>query len=196
MAKLEKVIALVNRKGGVSKTTSSVYLAMCLHRAGHHVTGVDTDPEKSWLKWQSAGEIPYPVVAGNRDELKKQVAALSGFVVIDTPPNDGEIIYRAASIADEVIVPLAATALDVNRLASTLMIVADVEGMRDTPLASVLLTKWIGGLVISKEVETTLSEQKVPLLQARIRGLTRYQGFTAPSYLDEYQKVLRELEIV
>ncbi len=196
MVNLEKVIALVNRKGGVSKTTSSVYLAMCLHQGGYPVTGVDTDPEKSWLKWHAAGEIPYSVVPGKRDELKKQITDLSGFVVIDTPPNDGEIIYRAASVADEVIIPLAATALDVNRLASTLTIVADVEGMRGIPLASVLLTKWTSGFAISKEVETTLSEQDVPLLQTRIRSLTRYQGFNVPSYLDEYQKVLTELEVI
>lgn len=190
-----KVISLVNRKGGVSKTTSSVYIAMCLHSMGKPVTGIDTDPERSWLKWSAAGVIPYPVEAGNREDLKKQVSQLDGFVVIDTPPNDGEIIYKAASISDEVIIPLAATALDVNRLASTLSIVADVEEMRSTPLASVLLTKWVNNLAISKEVEVALAEQKVPLLETRIRNLTRYQGFDTPAYLDEYQNVVRELEI-
>lgn len=191
----KKVISLVNRKGGVSKTTSSVYLAMCLHTKGEPVTGVDTDPERSWLKWSDAGAIPYPVVAGDRDDLKKQVAKLEGFVVIDTPPNDGEIIYKAASISDEVIIPLAATALDVNRLASTLSVVADVEEMRDRALASVLLTKWVTNFAISKEVEAALTEQEVPLLTTRIRNLTRYQGFETPTYLEEYENVLKELEI-
>ena len=192
----EKVLSLVNRKGGVSKTTSSVYLAMCLHQRGKPVTGVDTDPERSWLKWSSAGVIPYPVIASDRDGLKRQVGQLSGFVVIDTPPNDGEVIYKTASISDEVIIPLAATALDVNRLASTLAVVADVEEMRGKPLASVLLTKWTTNFAISREVETALAEQKVPLLDARIRSLTRYQGFDTPSYLEEYDKVLDELGVV
>lgn len=195
MSGLEKVIALVNRKGGVSKTTSSVYLAMCLYQMGRPVTGIDTDPEKSWLKWSSAGVIPYPVIACDRDTLKEQVAQLSGFVVIDTPPNDGEIIYKTASISDEVIVPLAATALDVNRLASTLAVVADVEEMRGKPLGSVLLTKWANNFAISKEVEATLGEQGVPLLDAKIRSLTRYQGFDTPTYLEEYEKVLIELGV-
>ncbi len=191
----QKVISLVNRKGGVSKTTSSVYLAMCLHNMGEPVTGIDTDPERSWLKWSEAGVIPYPVMAGDRDDLKKQVNQLKGFVVIDTPPNDGEVIYKAASISDEVIIPLAATALDVNRLASTLAIVADVEEMRSKPLASVLLTKWANNFAISKEVETALAEQKVPLLETRIRSLTRYQGFDTPSYLEEYDRVIAELGV-
>ena len=196
MRNLEKVVALVNRKGGVSKTTSSVYLAMCLHRAGKQVTGVDTDPEKSWLKWYAAGVLPYEVIEGDRDNFTKQVKQMDGFVVIDTPPNDGEIIYKAASISDEVIIPLAATALDVNRLASTLNAVADVEEMRNQPLASVLLTKWQDNLIISKEVEAALAEQEVPLLDTRIRSLTRYQGFDTPVYLEEYQAVLTELEVL
>ena len=191
-----KVVSFVNRKGGVSKTTSSVYLAMCLHQAGKQVTGVDTDPEKSWLKWHAAEVLPYEVVEGDRDNLTKQIKEIEGFVVIDTPPNDGEIIYKAASISDEVIIPLAATALDVNRLASTLNAVADVEEMRNRPLASVLLTKWQDNLVISKEVEADLAEQEVPLLDARIRSLTRYQGFGTPTYLEEYQAVLTELEVL
>lgn len=191
----KKVISLVNRKGGVSKTTSSVYIAMCLYKMGKAVTGIDTDPEKSWLKWSAAGAIPYPVVAGNRDDLKKQVNELTGYVVVDTPPNDGEVIYKAASVSNEVIIPLAATALDVNRLASTLSIVADVEEMRDKPLASVLLTKWTMNFAISKEVEAALAEQEVPLLNTRIRSLTRYQGFDTPIYLEEYQNVIKELEI-
>ena len=191
-----KVVSFVNRKGGVSKTTSSVYLTMCLHRAGKQVTGIDTDPEKSWLKWHAAEVLPYEVVEGDRDNLTKQIKGVEGFVVIDTPPNDGEIIYKAASISDEVIIPLAATALDVNRLASTLNAVADVEEMRNRPLASVLLTKWQDNLVISKEVEAALAEQEVPLLDARIRSLTRYQGFGTPMYLEEYQAVLTELEVL
>lgn len=190
------IISLVNRKGGVSKTTSSVYLAMCLYKAGQQVTGIDTDPEKSWLKWHSSGVLPYPVIEGDRDSLTKQVKQFEGSVIIDTPPNDGEIIYKAASISDEVILPLAATALDVNRLASTLSAIADVEEMRNKPLASVLLTKWQENLVISKEVEAALAEQEVPLLDTRIRSLTRYQGFDTPTYLEEYQNVLKELEVL
>jgi len=196
LSESEKVISLVNRKGGVTKTTSAVYIAMCLHKAGLDVTGIDTDPEQSWLKWHSAGALPYPVVEGDKDSLTKQVKKLSGFVVIDTPPNDGEILYKAGAVSDEVIIPLSATALDINRLSSTLTAIADVETMRDKPLASVLLTKWQDNLNISREVGAALKEQNVPLLDARIRSLTRYTSFETPSYLEEYKAVLTELEIL
>jgi chromosome partitioning protein len=93
-----KRIALVNRKGGVGKTTSAGYLAMALHNMGQQVTGVDTDSERGWLKWHKACSLPYPVIGSDAETLREDVEALQGFVVIDTPPNSGEIIYKAASL--------------------------------------------------------------------------------------------------
>jgi chromosome partitioning protein len=115
---------------------------------------------------------------------------------LDTPPNDEAIIYRAASVADEVIVPLAPTSLDVGRLVTTIKTVADIERMRGRPLASVLLTRWSARFNISREVHDLLKERKMPLLDARIRQLTRYTEFTTPSYLEEYEAVLSELEVI
>ena len=189
------IISLVNRKGGVTKTTSCAYIAMCLYKAGHNVTGVDTDPEKSWEKWHSSGSLPYSVIESTGEQLQEKIKTLKGYIVIDTPPNDGEILFQAGAVSDEIIIPLEATGLDVNRIASTLKSIATVEKMRGKPLASVLLTKWKGQQNISKEVETELNHANVPLLDSRIRDLTRYKSFNTPSYLEEYQNVLKELEI-
>ena len=191
------VFALVNRKGGVSKTTSSAYISMCLYKRGYKVTGIDADSDESWLKWSQAdgGTFPYEVIAAERDNLVEQIDNLQGCVVIDTPPNDGEIIYDAASIADEVIIPLSPTGLDVNRLATTISTVANVERMRGKPLASVLLTRWREGLKIGKEVTDKLQDKSIPLLDSKIRLLTRYEGFSLPTYLDEYEAVLNELGV-
>lgn len=192
----EKIIVLANRKGGTGKTTSSAYLAAVIHERGHKVTGIDTDPDQSWLKWARAGMLPYDVVAGDRDKLVEQVETMEGFVFIDTPPNDEAVIYRAGSIADEVIVPLAPTGLDVGRLGTTIRPIADLERMRGAPLASVLLTRWNSRLNLSRDVDELLGEKKMPLLDARIRQLTRYAEFARPTYLEEYEAVLKELEII
>lgn len=190
----KKVFALVNHKGGVTKTTSSAYIAMCLHNKGYIVTGIDADPEKSWLKWSQAAKFPYEIIEIDKD-IVEQINNLQGYVVIDTPPNDREIIYDVASVADEVIIPLSATGLDVNRLAKTISTVANVERMRKKPLASVLLAKWREGLKIGKEVMDKLEDKDVPLLDNKIRLLTRYEGFEVPEYLDEYEAVLNELGV-
>ncbi len=192
----DKIIAFVNRKGGVGKTTSAAYVAMCLHSSGSPVTGIDADPDKSFLKWHSTGVLPYEVREVDRSALAKQIKSLPGIVVIDTAPNDPEIIYEVGDLADELIVPLAATGLDVNRLATTLKAVARVEKMRNRPLSSVLLVKWSKTQNISREVQQTLEDEGLPLLESKIRDLTTYKSFDRPDYLEEYRAVLTELEVL
>ena len=191
-----KVIALVNRKGGVGKTTSAGYIAMCLHEAGHKVTGIDLDPERSWVKWHSVGELPYPVRQGYLSELKQIKETTEGYLVIDSPPNDRDVVQDLPELCDEVIIPLTPTSFDLNRLSTTLKAIAEGEQRIGKALASVLLTRYKSGLNMAKDVKVLLEEKKVPLLDTKIRDLTRYTSFTTPTYLDEYKTVLVELGVL
>ena len=190
------VIALINRKGGVTKTTSAAYISMCLHQAGKTVTAVDADPDQSLIKWNEAANFPFTVLPADNKNIDTVVKGLQGYVVIDSPPNDGEIVFATSLLADEVIVPLSATGLDVNRLSTTLTGVTKVEEARGKALTSVLITKWRHNLIIGKEALEILKENNIPLLEQKIPLATRYEGFGLPEYLDEYQAVLKELEIL
>lgn len=196
MVDSKTIIALVNRKGGTGKTTSSIYISAALSSVGKQVTGIDLDPDASWLKLKSSGGLNYPVVVGDRENLSQQIQNLGGYVVIDTPPNDEAIIYKVCLLADEVIVPLQSSLLDLARFISTINSIAEIEQGRNKPLASVLLTMWRDSYKISKEVEDTLKSTEAPLLQNKIRHLVRYKQDDTPAYLDEYQEVLKELEIL
>src|SRR3954453_15224243 len=44
-ARVARVIALANQKGGVAKTTSTLNLAVALAEQGHRVLAVDLDPQ-------------------------------------------------------------------------------------------------------------------------------------------------------
>ena len=156
-----KTITLVNRKGGVGKTTSAAYIAMCFHDADKPVTGLDLDPEASLIKWHQTGSLPYPVVKGDLANLSSQIAELESNVIIDTPPNDELVIRQTAKVADEVMIPLAPTAQDANRLAGTLSIVAEVEKERQQPLASVLVVRWIERRLLSQEFMEALEQEQV-----------------------------------
>ena len=192
----QKVIALINRKGGTGKTTSAGYIAQIFHNL-NGVIGLDLDPDQSWLKWHRAGVLPYSVITGERDDLHEQIEKISSeVVVIDTPPNDEAVIFKVASVANEVIIPLAPTTFDVGRIVTTMKTVADVERLRKLPLASVLLTRWQPSLKVAQEVVALLEEREAPLLDSRIRQLTRYTEFSEPVYLDEYEAVLSELGVL
>jgi chromosome partitioning protein len=99
----------------------------------------------------------------------------------------------AASVADRVVVPVAPTGVDVNRLRATLEVLLDVEATRGELDTSILLTRWDGRKRLAREAEELLG--MFPLLEARIRALTRYEnGFGGrPAYLEEYGQAWREV---
>ena len=193
---MSTVIALINRKGGVGKTTSACYIAACLAAENKPVLGLDLDPEQSWLNWYAQGVLPYEVKETTLAKLERDITAFDGYVVIDSPPNSRDAIEDIPMLADEVIVPLAPTVLDVNRLLGTVKAVAKAEKLRNKPLGSVLLVRYRQGLNLAKNVTDALEEQGFPLLENKIRQLTRYEEMSAPEYLEEYQAVLKEIEVL
>ena len=81
------ILTLGNRKGGVGKSTSAVYLA-CLLAKDSRTLIVDADPQGSILSWsEEAGEgFPAAVVQWATRDLAKRVTDVAGdyqHIVID-----------------------------------------------------------------------------------------------------------------
>jgi chromosome partitioning protein len=136
------VLAVVNRKGGTSKTTTAVFLAHALHEQGRTVLLVDADPQASALTWSEtvaavAGEgFPFPVIALPTRELHKQLPDVIGnrfdAVVIDTPPLEERagIVASALRLATLAVVPVAPTPIEYQRLSQVREVVADTAAFR------------------------------------------------------------------
>ena len=190
------IVAIVNLKGGVGKSTTAIYFATVASEGGEVVV-LDADNESSALEWAESGELPFEVVPVQRDRMARQAREAEGerrkVVIVDTPPNDREVLRAAASVADRVVVPVAPTGVDVNRLRATLEVLLDVEATRGELDTSILLTRWDGRKRLAREAEELLG--MFPLLEARIRALTRYEnGFGGrPAYLEEYGQAWREV---
>lgn len=115
---MTKTIAIVNFKGGVGKTTTAVYLATLLSRSGS-VLLKDADPQGSTTEWlEDIDELPFAFEIANIKNIGKTKDF--DYVVIDTPPQNSEILKAAMAVADLSIVPMSTSELDLSRMISTL----------------------------------------------------------------------------
>lgn len=200
------IVSVVNLKGGVGKTTTVMHLAAIAAGRGRDVVVLDGDNERSATAWaHAAAEAGDPltfdvrhVEADDAAVTARTLARGGTTVIIDTPPNSREFLWAAASVADAVLVPTPPTGVDINRLGSTLRVLASIDAARgDQPLnAMVLLVRFSGGRRLAREAAALLEERQLPVLEATVRDLERYkQAFgQQPVYLLEYEEVWDELE--
>lgn len=192
-------LAVANLKGGVTKTTSAVYLAAALAQRGPTLL-VDADPTGSAKSWSdTAGTFPAVVVG--LDTPRTFAASLADLaeryehVVIDTPPLVPALVRAAVLVADVVLIPVAPTAIDLDRIRATLDLIAEVEA-QNAPDIRVLVAKARAGTSSREAVRDVLGEFGVPLLVAEIPLRERFaQAWgTVPSGTDpDYAAVLVEL---
>lgn len=188
-------LAAVSTKGGTGKTTSCVYLATALHRRGRTLA-LDTDKQGSLLSW-SAG-LPFNVVSVPTRDVHRRAGDLSAdyeHLVMDSPPGDEGIIRSVILAVDIVIVPVSATGLDLDRLAPTWDLLAELESIHPVAVG-VLLTKIRAGTRSSREARAVLTDMKYPVLDTEIPLAEAYAGTfgATPVTLGRYDDLLTELQ--
>lgn len=194
-------IALVNLKGGVSKTTSSIYLATAFSRRGKTLL-VDADPQGSSLSWtegaeENGGEVGFAVVGLPTRDLHKKLLKVADdyeYVVIDTPPGDPAITKAALMASEVAIVPISAAAMDINRFQPTLEAIAEVEPLNSLEYR-VLLTQVQRISREGQDARLVMEEVNLPVLEAEVPYLRAYKrAFGAPiDDLADYEAVANEL---
>jgi chromosome partitioning protein len=123
MTDMIKVVTVLQQKGGVGKTTIAVHLATQIKELFPtlKIALADADPQKSATVWLSNGPeengVSVHQVASDvegkslMDELTSIDADL---VVVDLPPAIAAISMRAALYSDLILVPVGASALDIE----------------------------------------------------------------------------------
>src|SRR5437899_1481193 len=78
--KTTMIIGVLNRKGGVGKTTVAINVAATLAAAGARVLLVDADPQASALSWSSMRERDhlFAVVGMARPTLHRELPGIGG----------------------------------------------------------------------------------------------------------------------
>ncbi|WP_339110171.1 ParA family protein [Thioclava sp. GXIMD4216] len=157
------VIVMASPKGGVGKSTCAVLLASEFARMGAEVTVLDCDPNKSLTRWASHGTPKGVTLLSEigRAEIVPTIRGADGdgrIVVVDLEGVASQLVSRAISQADLVIVPMQPTALDAEIGSEALALVREEEEALGRKIRhAVVLTKT--SAAVKSRVQKELEEQ-------------------------------------
>ena len=114
-----KVLSFVCQKGGTSKTTTAINLAVEALSYGLEVVVIDLDPQVSACDWKDIRGDSSPVVAATPvPHLERTLKAAeengAELVIIDTAGRTNDAASAAARVADLIFVPVQPSLIDLK----------------------------------------------------------------------------------
>jgi chromosome partitioning protein len=171
-----KVISLICQKGGTSKTTTAINLAVEATACGLEVALIDLDPQVSACDWKDIrGDRP-PVVAATpvphlERALKAAASAGADLAIVDTAGRTNDAAAAAARAADLILIPLQPSLIDLKTLGATLEIIR-LAGAKPT---RALLTRVRSAGTRHEDTTAWLQQQGVEVCPATLGERVTYQ---------------------
>ncbi len=182
-----QVIALVQRKGGVGKTTVAINLAGELARRGKVVTVIDSDPQGSAIAWAGLRRLPFTVKHELLDRssvsiwIKNVLKSHGDLVIIDTPADLGPVFKATADIADLIVMPCGPSSLDLNAARQTIAKLHDQmkSNKGRVPAVALVATRVDPATEEGKQISEELSELGGSVGPALSNNVAFVRAFTA-----------------
>lgn len=125
------VIAVSNPKGGAGKSTATLLIATYLAQRGASVCVLDADPNQPIMDWKSQGKstTSLQVIGGVRETNLMEILdhQQQQFIFIDLEGTASVLVSRSIALADFVIIPVQASAVDVRQASKAIRAVRDEE---------------------------------------------------------------------
>ena len=176
-----RIIAVINQKGGTGKTTLALNLAAGLAKRGT-VHLVDADPQRSITQWvgMGGGNSGLPGVAqliGNPTAILGKFLRSHRSVVVDCAPTvQGETIATIMKMAHIVLIPVLPSPIDL--WASVDMAVAvNAAKKHNTGLSAYLVLNQLETRnALSRDMREAVAEFDVPVLTAGMQRRAAYRS--------------------
>src|SRR5829696_6511067 len=189
------VIAVVNSKGGVGKTTASLLIGTVLAEQGAAVSIIDADPNRHLVAWRT-GPSKSPIKVIGDIEDGRLVSTIDterrqrDLVVVDLEGTASRAVSHAISRADLVLVPLQPSAMDASQAWRAVTLIREEEVVLDRRIAfRLLLTRTSPQIPTKAErmIVEDLAGANIPSLKTHLHQRTAYQAMFA------YKLALHEL---
>jgi chromosome partitioning protein len=167
------ILALLNQKGGVGKTTLAIHLATSLSKMGRRVLLVDADQQGSALDWSASrdGQAKFSVIGMPKPILHKELPKLVknyDDVVIDGPPRVYDVARSALLASDIVLIPVQPSPYDVWAAKEIVDLIAEVKVFKENLKSAFMINRKIVNTAIGRDVAEALSEYHLPVLESHI----------------------------
>ncbi len=175
------IIAFMNQKGGVGKSTISVHFAVFHHERGRRVFFIDADAQESSTKWLEDGGfgIDFARLTDPDDimDAASMKAETYDFVVIDGPGGSKDTNRAVCLVADVMVLPTQPYHLDLLSSQETIRVFKNSQRSRGVGLpCPVLVLNKLGrkNYTLTREAVEATSHLGIPACKA---SMTQREAF-------------------